>query len=160
MSLDYGPDDDVLEWASSVVEQYPNDNVIISTHCFLFHNGTTLDDTEICPPSHGVGFNDGDDMWDKFISRYSNIVMVLCGHDPSNEIVVSKMEGENGNTVTCCLINPQHTDFYDRVTGMVALLHFKDGGRTMIIENYSTVLGKFYKTDNEITVSDIDLVTQ
>ena len=69
------------------------------------------------------------------------------------------MTGEHGNTVTCCLIDPQHTDYYDRVTGMVALLHFSDGGRTITIENYSTIQQKFYKTTNEIVIEDIARVS-
>ncbi|MDO4845914.1 MAG: metallophosphoesterase, partial [Oscillospiraceae bacterium] len=158
LCLDYGPDDDVLNWASGIAEQYPSDNVIVATHAFLFHDGTTIDEHDICPPKGEQGFNNCDEMWDKFVSKHENIVLVLCGHDPSNEIVVSKMTGDHGNTVTSLLINPQHTDFYDRASGLVALLHFKDGGRTVTVENFSTVEGKFYKTDNEITVTGLHLV--
>ena len=158
LCLDYGPDDDVLSWASDVVEQYPNDNVIVATHAFLFHDGTTLDATDICPPRNDVGFNNCDEMWDKFVSRHANIVLVLCGHDPSNEIVYAQMTGEHGNVVTCCLINPQHTDFYDRAAGLVALLHFKNGGSTIAVEYYSTVEGKFYKTDNVFEINNVAVI--
>ena len=153
--LDYGPDDDALEWACGVVESYPDDNVIIATHAFLFHDGTTLDADDICPPRHGVGFNNCDEMWDKFVSKYENIVLVLCGHDPSNDIVVSKMVGENGNIVTCCLIDPQHTDYYLESTGLVALLHFSNGGSTITIDYYSTLKNQFYKTTNKIVINDV-----
>ena len=159
LSLDYGPDDDVLAWANDVCEQFPDDNVIISTHAFLFHDGTTLDAEDICPPSHGVGVNDCDVMWDEFVSLHENIVLVLCGHDPSNNIVVSKMTGVHGNTVTCCLIDPQHTDYYIQGIGLVTLLHFSNGGRTITIENYSTIQEKFYKTDNEIVIENVARVS-
>ena len=159
LCLDYGPDDDVLEWASDIVEQYPYDNVIIATHAFLFHDGTTIDENDICPPRCDEGFNNCDEMWDKFVSKHKNIVLVLCGHDPSNEVVVSQMTGENGNIVTCCLINPQHTDYYNRASGLVALLHFSNSGRTVSIEYFSTVENKFFKTDNEILIENIASVT-
>ena len=159
LCLDYGVDADVLDWAASVVEQYPNDNVIISTHAFLFHDGTTLDENDLVPPtSEGFPMN-CDETWDRFVSQYENIVLVLCGHDPCNEIVVSKMTGVHGNTVTCFLIDPQYTDYYDRPSGQVALLHFKDGGRTIMVENYSTVEGKFYKTDNQLTIENVNVLT-
>ena len=159
LCLDYGPDDDVLEWASGIVEQYPDDNVIIATHAFLFHDGTTIDENDICPPRCDEGFNNCDEMWDKFVSKHKNIVLVLCGHDPSNEVVVSQMTGENGNVVTCCLINPQHTDYYNRASGLVALLHFSNNGKTVSIEYFSTVENKFFKTDNEILIENIASVT-
>lgn len=155
LCLDYGPDDDVLAWASSVVESFPDDNVIVVTHAFLFHDGTTLDEHDICPPRRDVGFNNCDEMWDKFVSKHENIVLVLCGHDPSNEVVTSQLIGENGNIVTCCLIDPQHTDFYMEPAGLVALLHFSDGGSKITIEYYSTVKNQFYKTDNRIVVENV-----
>lgn len=159
LCLDYGPDDDVLAWANDVCDQFPEDNVIISTHAFLFHDGTTLDAHDICPPSHGVGFNDCDVMWDRFVSLHENIVLVVCGHDPSEDIVVTKMTGVHGNAVTCCLINPQYTDFYQQASGLIALLHFSNGGRTITIENYSTIQRKFYKTDNEIVIENVARVS-
>ena len=159
LCLDYGPDDDVLDWAGNVADSYPQDNVIVVTHAFLFHDGTTIDGQDICPPTCDGGSNDCDAMWDKFVSKHANIVLVLCGHDPSDEIVVSKMTGDAGNTVTCCLINPQHTDRYNRASGLVAFLHFSDGGRRITVENYSTVQGKYYKTHNEITVTGVDVLS-
>ena len=159
LCLDYGPDDDVLEWASGICEQYPSDNVIVTTHAFLFHDATTIDEHDICPPRSAIGSNNCDEMWDKFVSQHENIVLVLCGHDPCNTLVVSRMTGVHGNTVTSCLINPQHTDYYDRASGLVALLHFSNGGRTITIENYSTVQSRFYKTDNEIVIEDVARVS-
>ena len=155
LCLDYGPDDGVLDWASEVVERYPQDRVILATHAFLFHDFTTIDENDICPPRKAVGFNNCDEMWDKFVSKHPNIALVLCGHDPSNELVVSRMTGEQGNAVTCCLIDPQHTDYYDRAAGLVALLHFSHGGSRIRIDYYSTVEGKFYKTDNEILIDGV-----
>lgn len=159
LSLDYGPPDDVLAWANDVCDQFPNDNVIISTHAFLFHDRTTLDAEDICPPSQDAGVNDCDVMWDEFVSLHENIVLVLCGHDPCNNIVVSKMTGVHGNTVTSVLIDPQYCDHYIQGLGLVTLLHFSNGGRTITIENYATIQEKFYKTDNEIVIEDIPRVS-
>ena len=157
--LDYGPEDAVLDWAGSLADQYPNDNVILVTHAFLFHDATTIDAGDLWPPTNDGGVNNCDAMWDKLVSKHKNIVLVLCGHDQSNEIVVSKMTGDHGNTVTSILIDPQDTDRFDRPAGLVALLHFKDGGRSVMIENYSTVQGKFYRHTNQFTVEDLDLVS-
>lgn len=153
LNLDYCPNDDILAWASGVCAQYPTDNVILATHGFLLQDGSLIDETD------SVCVNTCKQMWEKFVSGQENIVLVLCGHDPSCDIVVSKMTGTHGNTVTCCLIDPQHIDFYEQAAGLVTLLHFSNGGRTISIENYSTVQGKFYKSSNEIIIEDVASVS-
>ena len=152
LNLDYGPADNVLNWASSVVDNYPSHKVILSTHAFLFRNGTTLDETELCPPTEDYGFNNGDELWDKFVSKHSNISLVLCGHDPSSDVICSTMNGDYGNKVTCLLIDPQYIDKYVYPTGMVALLHFSNNGHTLDFEYYSTIQKQFYKTTNQFSI--------
>ena len=42
--------------------------------------------------------------------------------------------------------------------GLVALLHFKNGGSTIAVEYYSTVEGKFYKTDNVFEINNVAVI--
>ncbi|MBO6285296.1 MAG: metallophosphoesterase, partial [Bacilli bacterium] len=151
--LDYGASDDVLCWADEVVESYPNHNVIVTTHAFLFRDGTTIDDTDLVPPAKKWGYNNGDAIWDKFIRKHSNIVMVLSGHDPFPEIVRSEMIGDNGNIVNSLLIDPQHIDNYYGPYGVIAFLHFSGGGNVISVEYYSSVAKKFYKPINQFSFS-------
>ncbi|MBQ6701450.1 MAG: metallophosphoesterase [Clostridia bacterium] len=114
LALDYGPSDAVLSWAGKIIESHPNHRVIITTHSYLFRDGTTLDMFDEYPPNPS-GANDGkknngDQMWDKLISKYSNIFLVLSGHDPSDNIVVTQSYGDQGNLVTQMLIDPQEID--------------------------------------------------
>jgi hypothetical protein len=76
--LEYIPRDSSLDWAASIVKANPDKEVIVVTHSFLFVDGTTADrcDTEDKPRSD----NDGEQMWDSFVSQYPNIVMVVNGH--------------------------------------------------------------------------------
>lgn len=124
MMLDYGPSDNVLKWADDVVESYPNHNVIVTTHAFLFRDGTTLDDSDLVPPTAKWGYNNGDDIWNKFVKKHDNIVMVLSGHDPFPEIVRSEMVGDNGNIVNSLLIDPQYIDNYYGAYGIIAFFIF------------------------------------
>ena len=144
MMLDYGAKDDVLSWASSVIAAHPTHNVIITTHAYLFHDGSTLDASEDAPPSTlGAQYNNGDEMWAKLISKHENIVLVMCGHDPSENIIVSQDKGVNGNTVTSMLIDAQAMDQAEvdagRVpTGTVAMLYFSEDGKNVQVEYYAT----------------------
>ncbi len=149
MALDYGASDSVLNWAAGIVDSYKDHNVIITTHAYMYRDGTTLDDGDVCPPSKEGG-NDGDDIWEKFVKNHENIVLVLSGHDPWDKIVMREDNGVNGNKVVQMLIDPQGIDNVGTV-GMVAMFHFSEDGKTVQVEYYSTVEEKWYHPDNRFT---------
>ncbi len=153
MTLDYGPTDQVLAWAEQVVRAHPDHNVIITTHAYLFRDGTTLDSSDVCPPSSsGAQHNNGDQIWEKFAKKHRNIVMVLSGHDPSGKVVVNQTKGSSGNVVTQFLIDPQGVDTVT-LTGAVALLHFSADGKQVSVEYYSTLQEAYYMSENQFNLS-------
>ena len=156
LSLDYGASDAVLKWAAGVIEAYPDRQVIITTHCYLFRDGTTLDAGDIVPPNktgadNGTA-NNGDQMWDKLVKKYPNILLVLSGHDPCDDVILTQTAGENGNIVTQILSDPQGVDKAQGATGMVTMLYFSADGKTMTVRNYSTVRDKYYMGTSQMTV--------
>lgn len=139
VNLDFGPTDEMLAWASNVIQAHADHKVIIVTHAYLYRNGTTLDKTECYPASEtNAQFNDGDEIWDKLVSKHENIQLVLSGHDPWDHIVCAQDKGDNGNTVTQLLIDGQYMDKYYQPTAMVALLYFSADGEEMTVRYYST----------------------
>ncbi len=161
-SLDYGFSDEVIAWASEIIEAHPRHNVVVTTHAYLFRDGTTLDQGDVCPPATTGGSNNGDHMWDKFISKHENIVLVVSGHDPCAETVTAQVRGENGNLVTQMLIDPQGLDSDSTVgpTGMVTMLYFSEDGKTVQVRTYSTIKEKYYGKQNQytITIDPVDAV--
>lgn len=159
ITLDYGASDEELEWAGSIIEQYPNHKVVITTHAYMYRDGTTLDAKDVCPPAQTTDcdnnpnkvYNNGEQIWDKFISKYGNIVLVMSGHDPCDNVVTLQSTGIHGNTVTQMLIDPQGMDAVEPV-GMVCMLYFSEDGSKMDVEFYSTVKQQYYKTSNQYTV--------
>lgn len=149
-TLDYGANDDVLNWASNLIAQNPTYNVIITTHAYLYRDGTTLDDREVCPPSTSGGTNDGDDIWNKLISKHENIVMVLSGHDPCDRIVLTQTKGKNGTVVSQFLIDPQGVDL-DDPTGLVAIFHFSNNGSRVTVEYYSPIKQQYFMEENQFS---------
>lgn len=151
-TLEYGPKDAVLEWAGEVIAAHPDYNVIITTHCYLYRDGTTLDAGDVVPPSKkGSTYNNGDQMWDKLISKYENIVLVLSGHDPCDRVVLTQTKGEKGNVVSQILSDHQSIDLEGDGAGMVTMLYFSEDGKTVQVETYSPVREQFYMTDNQYT---------
>ena len=160
--LDYGAEDAVLTWAGEVIAAHPDHNVVVTTHAYLFRDGTTLDAGDVCPPSSsGDTNNDGDDIWDKLIKKHENIVLVLSGHDPCREIIVAQDKGINGNTVTQMLIDGQGVDAEyssEGGCGLVTMFYFSEDGKTVQVEYYSTILQKYYMYANQFTV-ELDVIS-
>lgn len=157
ITLDYGPADEVLEWAGEVTAAHPNHKVIVVTHSYMADDGTTTDDTDpVNPistfPKLGFGYNNGDDIWEKYVRKYENIVLVLSGHIDSDEIRATKAVGDHGNVVTQMLVNPQGIDV-DTPTGMVAMLYFNEDGNIMTADCYSTIRNQYYNIkQNQYTI--------
>jgi hypothetical protein len=76
--MEYAPNDAVLDWASSVVQQYPDRKVIYITHSYL----TRFGDPANYPTVAEVGSlaNTGTEIWQKLVSKHVNSYMVLSGH--------------------------------------------------------------------------------
>ncbi len=165
IGLNYGADDAELNWAASIIEAFPNHKVIITTHAYLYRDGTTLSMQDVCSPSDSSDwtvepykvFNNGDQMWEKLVSKYGNIFLVLSGHDPCEDVITTQTKGIHGNTVTQMLIDPQGMDAatgtYPNGTGMVCMLYFSEDGTKIEVEWYSTVKNAYYKDINQYTIN-------
>ena len=137
----------VMDWADKVVKAHPYHNVIVTTHAYLAADGSILDGTQAGSPSSyagSSGHNNGDYFWNNLISQNDNIVMVLCGHVGTDDIVISPKVRDNGTTVTQIMINPQDLEAEIGSTGMLAFMYFSKDGKTVQLRQYSTVWDRYY----------------
>ena len=158
LALDCGPTDDMLSWAESVIEAHPEHNVIITTHSYLYRDGTTHDSDDLWP----VANNNGEDLWQELVRKHSNIRLVLNGHDPVSKIITNQTAGDNGNIVTSMLIDGQYDDSNNianggQGVGLVALLHFSEDSDEIQVEYVSTVKNKYYRPCNQFSIT-LDLM--
>lgn len=180
-ALQFGAPDDVLAWASKVTEAHPDYNVIVTTHGYLEEEGLRLGNTDGLSPGsfgdstpdengyydHHATQNHATEIWDKFVSKHKNIVMVLSGHIDYDAVRITESYGDNGNKVLEMLIDGQAFDEYPRnenlrvdnslpdlAYGMVAYFNFSADGKKLNIEYYATNLERLIY---EITV-DLDVV--
>ena len=140
LALEVAAPNRVLDWANEVVAAHPDRRVIITTHSFMYSDGTRVgtDDegTHNYTGADGENVrNNGEQMWDEFVKLHSNIVMVLSGHIVSSDLVWRQDKGVNGNTVTQILVNPQ---YMDPNYGMVCMLYFSEDGSDVQAEWIST----------------------
>lgn len=149
LNLDFGSAEDTLKWADNVLSQYPNHRVIAVTHAYLYSNGQLLtEDTVYSASMYTPFWNDGDDYWDKLLTKHANVSMVVCGHIGVDNIVCTEAVGDNGNTVYQILSDPQYSDELAGGLGFVTLMHFTEDGSIMRMESYSTVLQKYFRETN------------
>lgn len=170
VALEFGPRDSVLEWACKITEDNSDRKVIVLTHANLHYDGELMDDNSENAPTNYMngGYldvendppNNGDDVWEKYTSKYKNIAFVISGHVKSDNIVSRYDEGENGNTVCQMLVNAQGLDFdmwLDKEAfgadglGMVALLRFSERGTKVTVRYYSPYLNKYLNEENQYT---------
>ncbi len=161
-TLSIGASDEVLEWAGKIVEAHPNHNVIFTTHAYLYRNGLTMDENfqySSVNPSSGYesGGNDAEEMWNELFGKYKNVRMVICGHVAAETAEITERIGVNGNTVKQVLVDMSGVDKEIGAAGIVTMLHFSNDGKTVSVENYSTVRDKHYKTQGQYEL-EMDLI--
>ncbi len=163
LSLDFGPNAEMLAWADSVVSAHPNHRVVVITHGYLYRDGTTLDKNDAYsastspikdrkPEQAEKPSLDGDEIWKQFASKHPNIQLVLSGHDPCQHVVYRQDKGDMGNTVTQMLIDPQGIDAFYSPTGMVAMFYFSDNGNRLTVRYYSVVNGMYGSERSQFTI--------
>ena len=153
LNLDVAATDEMLDWANEIISSHEDYNVIITTHIYMAGDGNLFDESAASSLNRYGVYNYPDIVWDKVVSQHENISMVICGHDPSDRIVVNKREGVNGNLVTEILVDPQTTDKTYEGTGLVAMLYFSDGGKTVDIEYYSTIKEAHFLAENQFSTT-------
>ena len=137
LCLEFGPNDKILEWAGEVVDAHPERRVIVTTHAYLYTDGTTVDKNDNVPPNSSgeiksdTDKNNGDMMWDKFVSQHRNILMVLSGHESCDDVIMRQDRGVHGNLVSQFLVDPQAMEWE---SGMVCMFYFSADGKDVSVE--------------------------
>ena len=153
LTLEYGPRAAQVEWANEVIAAHPDCNVIISTHTYLYSDGThhSTWDNSSCDKDGKSSKYCGDELWDALVRRHENIVMVLSGHVAGNDVIKSEVYGDNGNRIIELLVNPQVLDDQCEGVGMVGMLYFSEEGKQVDFEYYSTARDKYYREGSQFS---------
>jgi len=119
LALEFGPRDEVLDWANEVAAEHKDRKILVVTHTYLYNNSERLDwaKDKDAPRNNGnpkrygltevSSVNDGEDMWRKFVSRHGNIQMVFNGHTTGTGIGYLESAGAQQTQVHQMLANYQ-----------------------------------------------------
>ena len=138
--IQFNPSDDILFWASTVIDQNPSRRVIVSTHNFV----------------HGYSYYSnsrseiGKNMWEKLVKPHADqIFLVLSGHY-ENEVRITSLE--DGYFVHQLL-----SDYQDRPNGgngWLRIIEFSSINDEISIRTYSPYLNKYEPDSNSQFVLD------
>jgi 3',5'-cyclic AMP phosphodiesterase CpdA len=163
--LEWGPRASSVAWANRVLEKYPTDRVIFSTHAYLYHDATrydwqakgatqewnpiaygTLETTsapagDAGPPRPSEPIYDGEMLWNDLLKRHRGVFLTLSGHVLYDGTAVLTSQAAAGNRVHQVLVNYQMLN--QGGLGYLRLLELFPDGKTLRMKTYSPSLGRF-----------------
>jgi hypothetical protein len=140
VALEYAPRTDVLRWAGDVVSKHPDHTTIVITHAYLSpktnqrFRTTVRSGTQAAAPAPDL--NQGEEIWQKFVSKHANIAFVLSGHACYTSRRTDT--GASGNTVHEMVVDYQQD--VNGGNGWLRLLQILPDGKTIRSREYSPTL--------------------
>lgn len=140
--LEFGPRDKVLDWANKIVADNERLQTIVLTHNYMYSDDTRVGEGDAWNP-HGYpnGGNDGEDMWEKFVSRHKNIFLVVSGHILHDGLGRLTSTGKNGNKVHQVLANYQMRP--KGGSGWLRIMTFVPDKNKILVTTYSPLLEQY-----------------
>ena len=147
-AIGHNPTDETTAWCNEIADQYADRKIIVTTHGYIAGgaNYTTVD-----YPTDMVGERTprGDKLWDLFVRKHENIIMVLAGHEigtSRGNVVQSIQYGDHGNAVRQFIVNPQEEQFGG--AGLVLLMRFRADGEVEC-NYYCPYFDKYFRSVNQ-----------
>ena len=115
LTLEFGPRNKVLDWASGIIATHPDRLVILNTHSYMYSDSTRQGVGDSWrPQNYGVGkdtadeaVNDGEMIWEKLVKKFPNTRFVFSGHILRSGVGTLVSFNEEGNPVYQFLANYQ-----------------------------------------------------
>lgn len=153
LGLEFGPSDDTLAWARSLAGNTDHSRIIVITHCYMYDDDTRVGEGDDSSPHKlNAEWNDGEQIWEKFVRRANNVGMVLSGHIKGDGTgrLVSQREG--GTPVLQMLSNYQFLEHGGK--GWLRILKFSPRTGALDVVTYSPWLGRTHTApDQQFTIA-------
>lgn len=142
LGLEYGPSDETLAWARTLVGNFDNTKVILVTHCYMYDDDTRVGPGDKYNPlDHGPDWNDGEQIWEKLVRQSGAIGLVLSGHIKGDGAGRLVSPNDEGAPVLQMLSNYQF--MLHGGEGWLRILKFLPQEKKLEVYTYSPWLGKF-----------------
>ncbi|YCM42498.1 metallophosphoesterase [Verrucomicrobiaceae bacterium 227] len=146
--LEWGPRDNTIAWADSILDQHPGKKAILVTHAYMNNNDLRYDHTDSVNPqaynphaySTPGGVNDGEELWQKLV-REHDFVLTVNGHVLGDGTGFRTDANNAGQNVHQMLANYQFLAPFGG-NGYLRLLTVNPNG-TVEVKSYSPLYNNF-----------------
>lgn len=157
VALEFGPRDEVVDWAAKIVAQNPDHHAVLLTHSYLYHDSTRYDfaakgtqqtwSNRSYAMSSATTMNDGEQLWKKLVAPHANFLFTTNGHVLRNGTGYLVSKGAHGNAVHQLLVNYQKGVEPQRSASgggaFLRLMTFLPDKKTVQVSAYSPVLDQW-----------------
>lgn len=84
MVMEFGPRQDIIDWANTILTANSTKPTVIATHLYLAQNGDQYavgNSYDVSEYGIAADAHNGGAIWTELITLHDNIRLVLCGHD-------------------------------------------------------------------------------
>lgn len=153
LCLEYLPRINVVNWADRMISEHPDHRVIVTTHYFMECFGL-MNSGSYNPYAYDDSYR-AQQMWEKVLSKHSNVFMAFSGHVPSDYVVKRQDKGVHGNTVTSCLVDLQGAMMSSAMNTLL-VVKVNERNKTMHFCYYSPEFDACYNLQSQFTFSFAD----
>jgi hypothetical protein len=146
ITLEFCARQGVVDWANETVDKYPGYNIIMLTHYHLNPDGDISDNNA------GYGDLSPEEIYNQFIKKHPNMLLVLCGHTGNSTWRNDK--GDNGNRIYQILQDYQNDNFGG---GYLRLLEIDPVNKSISARIYSPYFNKV-KPETQIRFSNVKFI--
>ena len=142
LALEFGPREEVLEWAGSYVSGHPEKQFILMTHEWLNSDGRRISsgsDAELQLKGFS-SYSTPEDIWNRVVALNDNVRFVICGHSGFSSVLYSTNCA--GRQVPQVLFNLQYVT--NGGNGLIQIWEFPIGSSKVNIMVYDTINNKLF----------------
>ena len=134
-----GSDEGLIAWVNETIAKYPDYNVIITAHNGMSYTGSWT--------------ANGQNIYDKILSKNDNIVFSAYGHIHSPVAVGRTDLRADGVSFPSFLMDAQQIDSHEGTKGLLGILTFKHNSDEAMVNWYSVRDGSLYRADSQFTIN-------
>ena len=155
LHLECNAPDDVLKWASGVLEEHADRRAMITTHMYLGPRDRPREPRDYFDSPkgrmrwhkrHGKNGNTPQQMWEKCFRGHRNLFLICCGDQSRTQAMHRRVKGQHGNPVHECLS--------DYRGGYLRIYRFEPSEQRISVMTYSPYQQKL--CDGTNIVADVD----